>query len=172
MQNKLRLEDIEITPVSNILEMMEIRKIRNSLRAFLTNDTREISILRQLFFYARYLISPRDHITIYSVKLFGEVIGYGLINQGPEGWRQTRLLTGCIHEKFQGMGIGERLFRFLIKQIDRKKHRVCLDVLATNTNAVRLYGKLGFVKFNQREFISYYRLPYGKDLHHRTSVHQ
>lgn len=157
MQNRSKLANIKIEPVKNLNEMMQIRKVRNDLRSYLTHDTKEISKLQQIIFYIKYLLTSRKKLTIYTVNFEGKIIGYGLIKADE---RNRRWLTGCLHEDFHGYGIGEKLFKHLIKQIDRKKYLPCLDVLATNSNAIYLYQKLGFIKYKQIDFVSYYYLPH------------
>lgn len=48
----------------------------------------------------------------------------------------------CIDEAHQGKGVGERLLRYCIAQHDGST--LHLDVIASNTAAIRLYEKVGF----------------------------
>ena len=82
-----------------------------------------------------------------AIDTGGEVVGWCDIARPPlEGFRHCgRLGTGLL-PRFQGRGIGRRL---AVAAIDaaraRGVERVELDVFASNTRAIRLYERLGFV---------------------------
>lgn len=51
-----------------------------------------------------------------------------------------------VHPKYQGLGIGRTLIESLLEWAKRKEQieKVFLQVFATNTNAIKLYQRMGF----------------------------
>ena len=57
-------------------------------------------------------------------------------------------LTMAVHEGYQGRGIGKKLLSHLIDwaRSNPKVERIELRVRSSNTNAIELYKKMGFVQ--------------------------
>ncbi len=59
------------------------------------------------------------------------------------------VLSGGIVEAHRGIGLGEQLFTNLIRIGINMGKKVILEVLKTNSNALGLYKKLGFVPVDE-----------------------
>ena len=59
-----------------------------------------------------------------------------------DGW--TEISAVCTVPTYRGHGMASRLMGALIAGIQLRSERAVLHVLTTNTNAIRLYEKLGF----------------------------
>jgi predicted GNAT family acetyltransferase len=59
-----------------------------------------------------------------------------------DGW--TEISAVCTAATHRGHGMASRLVGALIAGIERRSERALLHVVTTNTNAIRLYEKLGF----------------------------
>jgi ribosomal protein S18 acetylase RimI-like enzyme len=60
----------------------------------------------------------------------------------PSGW--TEISAVCTDEAHRGQGLGTRLVRAVAAGVRAREERPFLHAAATNTNAIRLYQKLGF----------------------------
>jgi [ribosomal protein S18]-alanine N-acetyltransferase len=90
-----------------------------------------------------------SHGIFLTAILNGEVIGYGAI------WLvidEAHVTTIAVAEEHHRKGIGERLMRDLLSRA-KEAGMVCstLEVRASNTPAIRLYEKLGFVVTARRK---------------------
>ena len=56
-----------------------------------------------------------------------------------------------IKEKFRNKGIGKSFFEFIYKNYPAKRYR--LEVTECNTNAIKLYEKLGYKILNYKQMI-------------------
>jgi ribosomal protein S18 acetylase RimI-like enzyme len=122
----------------------------------MTHDTSKIGILQQiLWFYSIYrkwqkTSKAKAYLAYYLVGgQYEVVVGYGLIRD----LRSQPVLSGGLSGKYRGMGFGEQLFDFLLKQGGKKT--VVLDVLENNFPAMSLYKKLGFKETHRRKGIVY-----------------
>ena len=82
------------------------------------------------------------------VALDGEdVIGWCDISpMGLEGFTHCGSLGMGVHKRFRELGIGTRLIEQTISKAKEKGlERIELEVLASNTPALKLYEKMGFV---------------------------
>jgi ribosomal protein S18 acetylase RimI-like enzyme len=59
-----------------------------------------------------------------------------------DGW--TEISAVCTSPTYRGHGMASRLMGALIAGIQHRSERALLHVVPTNTNAIRLYDKLGF----------------------------
>jgi len=84
----------------------------------------------------------------YKTKL----IGYGLvlINSGIS---LARLYSICVLKEFQGKGLARELIARLEKRAseDEDCAYLRLEVKASNKGAIKLYEKLGYIKFTEKE---------------------
>jgi GNAT superfamily N-acetyltransferase len=74
----------------------------------------------------------------------------------PPGW--TEISAVCTDPEFRGQGLGTRLVLAVASGIHRRGETPFLHVTASNTNAVRLYGSLGFVVRRQVKIVGV-RIP-------------
>jgi len=120
-----------------------LRLIRNECRAFMTNNTEEISPEQQQSWYES--LDRSQMIPYLFVESFDGVcflpVGYGML-RSVDG---ITLLTGGLKENQRNKGIGVELFLCLIDQakevFDQPIH---LEVRLDNPRAQKLYQNLGF----------------------------
>ncbi len=72
----------------------------------------------------------------------GEERGYGFVD------RQTPELSMALLPDWRGRGIGTRLLRRVMEEVDARGQNVSLSVSASN-GALRLYERAGFVRMRQ-----------------------
>ncbi len=82
------------------------------------------------------------------IQLDGKDIGRLRVTRKPEC-----IFVGGIHilPEYQGQGIGSSLIATLVEEAERTSVPISLEVRDVNTNASRLYEKLGVVQKQQRE---------------------
>jgi ribosomal protein S18 acetylase RimI-like enzyme len=72
----------------------------------------------------------------------GQLVAMGGERLHFDGW--TEISAVCTAPSHRGHGMGSRLVGALLAGIENRSERAFLHVLTTNTNAIRLYEKLGF----------------------------
>jgi len=86
----------------------------------------------------------------FVVAEHGEVLrGHALLEPMPlEAVRHVSRLTVVVHPGHTGQGVGTALVSYLQNHVDRdpKVHKIELLVRASNTSAIRLYRRLGFIE--------------------------
>lgn len=132
------MANLILTPASSIKDFITIGQIRNTCRCYMTRDQEHISISRQVRFYFRYYITNKFQIIYIGRNDQGKKIAYGLISYDDnlEPW-----VSGGILPKYRDQGYGIQLFKFLSEGWSSS---VWLEVLESNTRALKLYTKLGF----------------------------
>jgi ribosomal protein S18 acetylase RimI-like enzyme len=73
----------------------------------------------------------------------GNPLGQLVLDEGVES---VRIVDVSVHRAHRGRGIASAVLHDVIARAERSGHRVCLSVWSTNTQARRLYGRLGFVR--------------------------
>jgi len=125
-------------------EALEILKIRNEVRKFMTRHRTEIQPDEQKqWFEAR----KQNDIHLYTVESDSVVIGYGLIHM--DGQVRSRgtphgALTGAVTSERRGKGYGRLIFSFLLAETWVLGAQPWLEVLVDNAPAISLYHSLGF----------------------------
>jgi ribosomal protein S18 acetylase RimI-like enzyme len=71
----------------------------------------------------------------------------------PPGW--TEISAVCTDESYRGQGLATRLVRAVAYNIRSRGDQVLLHAAASNTNALRLYEKLGFEVRRKTTFVLY-----------------
>jgi [ribosomal protein S18]-alanine N-acetyltransferase len=88
-------------------------------------------------------------------KTLGRVIGHVIFWVIGE---DVQINNIAVHPDFRGMGIGERVLRYVIKEVKLRGARlITLEVRPSNTAALSLYKKLGFRLVGIRK--GYYTIP-------------
>ena len=94
----------------------------------------------------RYLDSSRNLIAVAALN--NQIVGgIGIFVGGMSPKSQTFCNLG-IHliKSARSMGIGSSLLTYGITWAKEKNyHKICLSVFSTNTRAISLYGKMGFM---------------------------
>ena len=140
------MQEYELSPIKNIFDALEVRKIRNQGRTSMTKDTSEISIKNQFEWYFKTYkeASKRKEMICYLFKFNGINSGFGFIRRTSDKY----WITGGIATDQRGKGLGKILFQHIIKEVPSET--VWLEVLDSNIIAKKIYFGLGFKKV--REF--------------------
>jgi ribosomal protein S18 acetylase RimI-like enzyme len=92
------------------------------------------------------------HSIMMVLEYKTEIVGYGLvlINRGTS---LARLYSICTLQEFQGFGLATKLLTELEKRTadDKDCAYLRLEVKADNKSAIKLYKKMGYVKFTQKK---------------------
>jgi len=91
------------------------------------------------FFINIWQVSPRGFLV---AEEDGNIIGFvlGVISEAST----LRILMICVREEYRRMGIGSTLLNKITNRFDGLR-RIHLEVKVTNTDAIRLYRRHGFV---------------------------
>lgn len=150
----------ELCLVQTLVDVEKLRLVRNEVRQFMTSHQDFITPEQQKVWWesrdpsklCAFLmrLGGRDFgfegspVEVEVPQSWHPVIGYGLIRHTDSGsW-----ITGALLESARGQGFGRQLFQELIL----RSFKPCgLDVLLTNTVAMRLYHSLGFRETRRNE---------------------
>jgi ribosomal protein S18 acetylase RimI-like enzyme len=123
-------------------DIQMLRLIRNNCRLYMTNNQEMISRQQQIDWY-KNLNTDEYKVFLFKVPHEGiyHPIGYGIVKLDSG----SAVLTGGIIRGYRGFGYGEVLFKELVSQGLQYRKCVRLDVLRSNSRALKLYQKLGFV---------------------------
>lgn len=95
----------------------------------------------------------------YVTEARGEVIGYGIISIAAG---ESHVLNLCVHPGFRYQGYGAAVLSFLMEQACvLGASCLLLEVRASNSNAIRLYRRLGFNEVGVRH--AYYPAVGGRE---------
>ena len=118
-----------------------LRVIRNECRTFMTRSTEEITPEQQQAWFKTAYKKYELYIA-YAIEHGVCIVdaGYGLIHLNDEEY----LLSGGLVPQYRDKGLGSTLFKFLVDNCN-KQIPIRLEVLKSNTRALKTYEKLGFV---------------------------
>jgi putative acetyltransferase len=99
---------------------------------------------------------PSDHVFVAEID--GRVVAQAGLHVRDGRQRHSAWVGLAVHDAFCGRGIGRALMEKLLDLADRWLGlvRVDLNVVASNTRAVSLYEKLGFVLEGTQRKASYF----------------
>lgn len=96
----------------------------------------------------------------YMFEADGSPAGYSIVSMkfetevgGIAAWIEELF----VEDEFRGLGIGKSFFQYLEKNLSGKIKRIRLEVGEENTDAIRLYKRIGF------EFLDYRQMVYDKE---------
>lgn len=144
------ISDFRIVPVENPQQAILVAMVRNLCRRYMTNDTSEISPVKQVEWYYSLPSDERLYLCLCRCLVQEDMIG---ISAGdvPVGWGYISLrngkawLTGGLVAEARGWGYGRKLFGFMIDQVREMGYsEVWLEVKKSNISAFSLYTSLGF----------------------------
>src|SRR5262245_52988155 len=122
---------------------MQVRRLRNSCREYLTNYRDHITSLHQLVWYFRFFRHAR--ITgNYRLYLWydnsGVAVGYGALSlEGNE-----LLITECVAIKHRGRGYGRLILNQMIHIGQEEERNLVAEIWPTNERSIALHEKAGF----------------------------
>lgn len=139
MQVMKAAKDIDITParVEDAPAMLDI--IREVFEAYDMIYDPENDYPDLVDFERSY---PPDQQELFVIKFGGELVGFGAVKEDAQG--VPYLSRIYIAPEHQGLGLGERLVRFLTDKALSQYDRVYLWTDTRFTKAHNLYKKLGF----------------------------
>jgi len=88
-----------------------------------------------------------------GIRHEGRLIAMAGERMHPPGY--TEVSAVCTDEEFRGRGLAERLVRTICAGIVERGETPILHVAATNTNAIRLYERMGFAIRREIEFVAF-----------------
>ncbi len=80
--------------------------------------------------------------TYLGIRRDGKLVAMAGERLHPPGWREVSAV--CTDDAYRGQGLASRLVRAVVAGIGRRGETAFLHAAAGNTNAIRLYEKLGF----------------------------
>jgi len=128
-----------------------------NIRTVRQEDIEEISLLEQASFddpYPSYFLSElaRDNPETFLVlTLNNEIVGYGVVDHWED---HDHLISIAVRPDSRRKGLGEALLVELEKRLS-KERPLRLEVRQSNSAAIQLYSKRGFMKTGLAE--GYYR---------------
>ncbi len=136
---------LRIKQLEHFQHAVDIAKVRNSGREFMTHDQHELTYAEQMDWYHNTYLPENKQGNLYGYAgyLALKPAAYGLISR-REG---SMWLTGAIAPAYQGQGYGRQLFEFMTAYTVGllNERQVMLDVLETNERAIKLYESIGYV---------------------------
>ncbi|WP_432971008.1 GNAT family N-acetyltransferase [Dactylosporangium sp. CA-233914] len=94
--------------------------------------------------------------TYLGIRRDGRLVAMAGERLRPPGW--TEISAVCTDAAHRGQGLATRLVRAVAYNIRSRGDQVLLHAAATNTNAIRLYGALGF-RLRRETTFAVYRSP-------------
>jgi RimJ/RimL family protein N-acetyltransferase len=130
-------------PVENLSQALQVRKLRNSCRQYLTNNRNHIGILWQVIWYYRYYRGAKN-TGKYRLYLGyddqGRPIGYGALAKKAG----ELLATECVAVAYQGRGYGRWILQQLICIAAKENRDLVAEIWSTNERSIGLHEKAGF----------------------------
>ena len=126
---------------------------RADLVYFLNSAGNSLNSFR--YFKSRELAVIQNHIITILFYFNSKPIGYGHID-----YDQNIFWLGvCVSDKYLGLGIGRNIVNYLIqKSRSLKINHICLSVDKRNSSAIKLYKNIGFIFYEEKNDIEFYRL--------------
>ena len=91
--------------------------------------------------------------TYLGIRRNGRLLAMAGERLHPTGW--TEISAVSTDESYRGQGLASRLVRAVAHNIRARGDRVLLHAASTNTNAIRLYEKLGFEVRRETTYVAY-----------------
>lgn len=137
-------DNLVLREAKTLEDFLILRNIRNECREFMTRDISYISEDQQIRWFEKLKDNDDNTFKIYLLFIVEKgvivsPIGYGLIRKEGDFY----IVSGGLIESCRGKGYGNKLFEYLIGNVD-VDYPVKLEVLKTNTKAFVIYNKLGF----------------------------
>lgn len=121
-----------IEPAMTILDYMDVRRLRNANRHFMTGSTDYISVWQQFKFY---LFEP-NNVYLYVCTENEKVIGYLLLRRVDK----TFYITEVVDEEHRGKKVASDMIRFA----QTTSSHLTAEILKNNMASIRLHESCGF----------------------------
>jgi ribosomal protein S18 acetylase RimI-like enzyme len=126
---------------------------RYLINEFLNNAGDSLITFR--YFRSRNVEIIKNHLITYVISLEGKIVAYGHLDKdGDVVW-----LGIAVAESYQGKGLGKMMMAQLIEYAKiNNLSRIDLSVDVENRVAQKLYEGLGFIQYNTKDNVCYYRM--------------
>lgn len=126
--------------VTTPAEAENLRVIRNQCREYMTRSTDFITPAQQEEWF-KTAFRKYDLYIAYAIEHGVCIVdaGFGVVHKNEDEF----LLTGGLVPEYRDKGLGKLIFKFLVDQC-HKSLPIRLEVLKTNTRAIKTYEGLGF----------------------------
>jgi ribosomal protein S18 acetylase RimI-like enzyme len=142
---------VTIEEAVSLGDYMFLRRLRNQVRHFMTNDTEPISYFRQFRFFLAMKVKSQS---VASFRIFVATCG-----PRPVGYLLTRTIDGiayiteAVDPSFRRQGIGKQLVAFA-----QDRHaEIVAEIRTENEPSIALHHAMGFVLEGQRNGLEIYR---------------
>lgn len=85
-----------------------------------------------------------DAYSAVVIELNGQTAGYALYRHDPDAIYLRQLYVAPIHRR---TGLGRSVLNWLRQQACAEGQRICIDVLACNTDAIAFWRAVGFCDY-------------------------
>jgi ribosomal protein S18 acetylase RimI-like enzyme len=113
------------------------------------------SLITFRYFNTRNIEIIKNHLVTYVLRFEDKIVAYGhLDKEGDFVW-----LGIAVAESYKGKGLGRMMMAQLIEYAKiNNLSRIDLSVDVENRVAQKLYEILGFVQYNTKDNVCYYRM--------------
>ncbi len=141
------------------------------IRKYLDSDYSEVAGLMYEFNHSSAVLSPVDsshyditlrlaiegspYVEVYVIECEGTVVGYvqlSLTHSNEAGGQIVWIDELYILPAYQGRGLGSSALQYVFSSHPQAK-RFRLEVCKTNSGAIALYAKLGFVLLDYTQYV-------------------
>lgn len=136
------METYRLSPIRTFQDALEVRKIRNESRMYMTRNNENISIEKQReWYFGTY--KPENNkgsMECFLLRSENNTYGFALVrNISGRSW-----ITIALKSSERGRGLGKVLLAILLNKVIADD--IWLDVLESNLPALKLYQHFGFKK--------------------------
>ena len=136
---------LRLHAVTQLADILAVRRLRNSGREFMTNSTAHIGVLKQIAWYFRCY--RRDCRTgkfrLYLLRdRTGCPVGYGALRADADGL----LVTECVATQHRGKGYGRHILSAMIQMAEDEGKHLLAEIFSTNQPSIALHSKAGFAR--------------------------
>src|SRR6266550_1631928 len=141
---------LSIVEARTLGDYLFLRRLRNQVRNLMTNDTRPISLWRQLRFFLLMRCRPnKESLRIFIARYGSQHVGYLLVRSSGMGM----LITEVIDQNFRRQGIGKKLVAFA----QSRYREIVAEIREDNHASIALHVAMGFSFERQSGGIAVYR---------------
>ncbi len=159
--NSVITNSVVLQPVETLTQALQVRRLRNACREYLTNCQDHIGFFQQLLWYFRtYRPALRDQ-TYRLFLIFDKhdlPVGYGALALKEDELK----VTECVAPEYRGRGFGRMILNHLIDIAAQEKRDLVAEIFTANLRSIALHEKARFrhdsTKSSRGKEIRSYRL--------------